>query len=217
MHLFRNFCRNSSTIFKGKNLLWFAGAIVLTLAALYSGLDWWWFTHAQASSIRTISWSGVAIGGLLPIWGTIVFLLVAYLLHKKREVLYAWGVGQAALLGFLISTILKAFTGRVQPPRGLIEGMADASHSFQLGFLNHGVFWGWPSSHTTVAFAMAAALIAMYPRNKAVRICAFIYALYIGLCVSVGIHWFSEFIAGALIGWVIGRVVGQSFRGTTEK
>jgi membrane-associated phospholipid phosphatase len=36
--------------------------------------------------------------------------------------------------------------------------------------------------------------------------------LYVGLSVSVTIHWFSEFVAGAIFGSLIGVVVGRSFR-----
>ena len=37
------------------------------------------------------------------------------------------------------------------------------------------------------------------------------YALYIGIGVSMTIHWFSDFAAGAFIGTAIGAVVGKSF------
>jgi membrane-associated phospholipid phosphatase len=33
----------------------------------------------------------------------------------------------------------------------------------------------------------------------------------VGMGVSIRIHWFSEFLAGAIIGSVIGAVVGKSF------
>ena len=39
-----------------------------------------------------------------------------------------------------------------------------------------------------------------------------LYAFYVGLGVSVTIHWFSEFVAGAIIGSVIGAVVGRGFK-----
>jgi membrane-associated phospholipid phosphatase len=77
----------------------------------------------------------------------------------------------------------------------------DTSHGFQLGWLKGGVFWGWPSSHTTVAFAMAACLITLHPRNKT----------FVGLGVSVTIHWFSESGAGGIFGGLIETVVGKSF------
>jgi hypothetical protein len=45
--------------------------------------------------------------------------------------------------------------------------------------------------------------------------CAFdglLYALYIGVGVSMTIHWFSDFVAGAIIGTVIGFTVGNVFK-----
>jgi hypothetical protein len=41
---------------------------------------------------------------------------------------------------------------------------------------------------------------------------AALYSFYVGLSVSVTIHWLSEFVAGGIIGSVIGTVVGKSFR-----
>jgi membrane-associated phospholipid phosphatase len=94
-----------------------------------------------------------------------------------------------------------------------INVITDISHQFQFGFWEHGIFWGWPSSHTTVAFAMAVSLMYLYPKNKLIRYLAPLYALYIGLGISIGIHWFSEFIAGIIFGSLIGVVVGRFFKG----
>jgi len=38
-----------------------------------------------------------------------------------------------------------------------------------------------------------------------------LYALYIGVGVSMTIHWFSDFVAGAIVGAVIGITVGNAF------
>ena len=38
------------------------------------------------------------------------------------------------------------------------------------------------------------------------------YAFYVGVGVSISIHWFSEFVAGAIIGSLIGAMVGKSFK-----
>jgi uncharacterized protein YcfJ len=38
-----------------------------------------------------------------------------------------------------------------------------------------------------------------------------VYALYIGLGVSMTIHWCSDFVAGTILGSVIGVVVGRCF------
>jgi membrane-associated phospholipid phosphatase len=45
---------------------------------------------------------------------------------------------------------------------------------------------------------------------------AILYAFYVGLGVSMTIHWFSDFVAGAIIGSVIGAVVGNGFSQTTN-
>jgi membrane-associated phospholipid phosphatase len=59
---------------------------------------------------------------------------------------------------------------------------------------------------------MAFALIALHPKRKVIVTFALVYAFYIGIGVAMRIHWFSEFVAGAIIGAVIGTVVGKSFK-----
>lgn len=68
------------------------------------------------------------------------------------------------------------------------------------------------STHTTIAFAMAATLFLLFTKQKFVKYGAILYAICIGLGVSISIHWFSDFVAGAIIGTIIGTVVGKSFR-----
>jgi membrane-associated phospholipid phosphatase len=155
----------------------------------------------------------------MPLVAILILLLAGAVGKNRRLPTTAWALGQAAMLGYLVSCGYKAFTGRLPPPfRGfrmsaMNKGpLVDTSHGFQFGFLKGGVFWGWPSSHTNVTFAMMTCLIALWPKNKPLVACALLYALYIGLGVSVTIHWFSEFVAGAIIGSVIGTVVGRSFK-----
>jgi membrane-associated phospholipid phosphatase len=42
----------------------------------------------------------------------------------------------------------------------------DSRHGFQFGFLKGGIFWGWPSGHTTVAFSMALCLTNVLPQEQ---------------------------------------------------
>jgi len=58
---------------------------------------------------------------------------------------------------------------------------------------------------------MALTVYTLFPRQRWLGWAAVLYALYIGLGVSMTIHWFSDFVAGAIIGSVIGVVVGRSF------
>ncbi len=96
-------------------------------------------------------------------------------------------------------------------PTKLSDG-DDIRGDFRFGFLKGGANNGWPSSHTTAAFAMATTLAELYPDNMTVKICAFTYASLIGIGVSTNIHWASDAFAGALIGYAIGKTVGASFR-----
>ena len=217
--LFYRLPRNVIAIFSGRNLLWHALAIVLTVMIVMSGGDWSYFLATRGDAIRRLARPAILIGTFLPVAGILVLLLIGEVGKYRRLVITAWALGQAALLGYLISCGYKAFTGRLPPPfhgylmSAMNEGsLADSSHGFQFGFLKGGIFWGWPSSHTTVTFAMVTCLIALWFKNKPLVCCVLLYAFYVGLGVSVTIHWLSEFVAGAIIGSVIGTVVGRSFR-----
>ncbi|HEU0080628.1 MAG TPA: phosphatase PAP2 family protein [Candidatus Paceibacterota bacterium] len=211
MTLFTHLPQNVAAIYKGKNLAWQAAAVALTYAIVASGLDWRYFL-----ATRPIPWSAVmpavALGGIVPIVLPLCVVAVGSL--RKDALLRAqgWALGQATLLGLLISSLYKAFTGRIPPELatglGGADSLMDISHGFQLGFLRGGVFWGWPSSHTAVAFALGAALYAISP-GRPWRWASLAWALYVGLAVSVSIHWLSEFVAGAIIGTVIGLAVGR--------
>jgi membrane-associated phospholipid phosphatase len=220
--LFYRLPQNVLAVFRGRNLWWHALAIFLTISIVMSGGDWSYYVATRGNIFVRLAGPAIRIGTLLPVLGTLLLLLVGFVGRSRWLVTTGWAVGQAALLGYLISCAYKTFTGRLPPPRHWRVKLPattvemDSSHGFQFGFLRGGVFWGWPSSHTTIAFAMMICLIAMYPKNRWLMVGALLYALYVGLAVSVTIHWLSEFVAGAVIGSVIGMVVGKSFSGRLE-
>ena len=204
--------KNIIRCFKGYNLLWHFLAIVLTYVILTSDFDWYYFISSQRSILHVLFAPAIELGMILPIVVPLILLATGVLRKDFRIKKTAFALGQAALLGLVISAFYKAFTGRIPPPHFLGHGaLVDTSHGFRLGFLRGGMFWGWPSSHTTVAFAMAAVFWKLYPENKLARYAAMLYAFYVGIGVSIRIHWFSEFVAGVIIGSLIGAVVGKSF------
>jgi len=223
--LLKGLIKNIITIFKGLNLLWHLLAIILTIAIVASGLDWSYYLATRNPILLLIAFPAVMLGGTLPLLAPVIVLIVGLVMKWARLTTTAWALGQAAILGALISGTYKAFTGRIPPPLSRMFGtppssaslLIDSSHGFQFGWFNGGVFWGWPSTHTAIAFAMAVCLIMLYPKNKKAFFFALLYAFYVGLGVSVTIHWFSEFVAGAIIGSVIGVVVGKSFRTSLNK
>jgi membrane-associated phospholipid phosphatase len=200
--------RNILLTFWGRNLFWHILAIGATVVIVTSGFDWIYFKATRP--FAGYAFSAVILGSRVPV----VFPAVAYIfgsLRKNQRAIYtAYATAQAAIIGLLISSFYKAFTGR-PGLRHSLRTMVDTSREFHFGFLKGGVFYGWPSSHTTIAFAMAVAVWKLYPNSYMIRCIALLYALYIGVGVSMTIHWFSDFVAGVIIGSVIGATVGNAF------
>jgi membrane-associated phospholipid phosphatase len=213
---FYGFKSSIISIFSGWNLLWHLLAIVSTYLIVVSGFDWNYFQYFNGSKIIPIAFTTAPVGGLVPILVPLTFIILGLIKKRAFASNTGYALAQAAILGSFISSLYKAFTGRAHPD--LFHGVVDdITHVFQFGFLKGGIFWGWPSSHTTIAFAMAFTLWALFPKNKLVQFLALGYALYIGLGVSVTIHWFSDFVAGAIIGTVIGITVGKKFYTRLQK
>jgi len=201
-------CCNLFGCFKGWKLAWHLVAILVTGILVMSGFDWQYFLATRSPELRSWMWPAMVIGGLLPFSLPLVLFAAGYITRDIPTALTGWAVAQAELLGALIVIVYKAFTGRAHP---MHDVGPDISRVFHFGFMRGGVFWGWLSSHTTVAFAMAATVSTLYPKQRWLGILAMLYALYIGVGVSMTIHWFSDFAAGAIIGSVVGIVVGKSF------
>ena len=185
-----------------------------TYGIVKTGIDWQVYIFSRKN--RSVAYAGfpaVMLGGLVPL----TVPLGLYFAGKSRKndniKLTAMALGQAAVLSLFITSGYKAITAR-RPPEILDEDEntdKDFSGDFKFGFMNRGVFNGWPSGHTCSAFAMAVTLIELYPEKKALKISALIYALFIGIGISTNIHWTSDFVAGALVGYSIGKNVGRGF------
>lgn len=194
--------------FNGWKIVFHLSAIVLSFILVTSGFDWLYFQDTRSPELRSWMFPAVIVGQFLPLALPLLLLLTGGVLKHDRTIRTAWAIGQAAFIGWFISSAYKAVTGRNALPHAVTT---DTSHVFRFGLLRHGIFWGWPSSHTAVAFAMAVTVAVLYRERKVLGIAAIIYALYIGIGVSMTIHWFSDFVAGTLIGTAIGMTVGKNF------
>jgi membrane-associated phospholipid phosphatase len=207
-HFFFTLPRNILGCFQGRMILWHLLFIALTFILVQSGFDWFYFCSTRSPVLREWMFPSAPIGGLVPLGLPLILIVSGYINGNAKISLTGWAIGQAALIGSLLSSTYKAFTGRVHPEHFI---GADISHDFRFGWLRGGVFWGWPSSHTTIAFAMALTVFTLFPKKRWLGWLAIAYALYIGLGVSMTIHWCSDFVAGAILGMVIGRVLGTSW------
>ena len=116
-----------------------------------------------------------------------IILLVRDFITKKRDFKFAVLVVSALIL-FAVVEILKTFTGRMRP-----DGSDDES---------------FPSRHTTLAFFVAT----FFPtKDTRYKILLYIWAILIGISrMALNVHWFTDVIAGALIGigfaWIINKI-----------
>jgi hypothetical protein len=200
--------RNIFHCFTGAMLVWHLVAILATIVLVKSGFDWAYFLATRNHELRLWMFPAAVIGQFVPVVLPLALLYRGSLIENTRLTCTAWAIGQAALIGWFIASAYKSVTGRPHPPRSLD---IDTSHIFHFGFWRGGIFWGWPSSHTATAFAVSVTLFTLFPQKKWLRFASMAYAFYIGVGVSMTIHWFSDFVAGAIIGTVIGVTVGKSF------
>lgn len=213
-HFFYEFPKNFVRCFTGTNILFHLLAIALTYIIVTTGFDWYYYEATRSPFLRIYFFPAAPIGGLVPILLPLILIMVGKVRRSPLILNTTYAVTQAAILASLTSSLYKAFTGRVHPhllSSDPTAAILDISSQFQFGFLRGGIFWGWPSSHTTIAFAMAVTIFMLFPKNFKLRAGLLLYAFYIGISVSVTIHWFSEFVAGAIFGSIIGVVVGKSF------
>src|SRR3989344_6789147 len=166
LHHFR---KNIFESFWGKNLVWHFLAIAITYILVVSGFDWFYFGSTRSVFLFTFTFSAGIIGFFIPVLLPLFIYLHGKGKEKAKSSMIALGIVQAGIIGYLISIFYKTFTGRIQPDFETFSPVLDISRDFNFGFLQHGIFWGWPSSHTAVACALAAALFVCYPKNRVVR------------------------------------------------
>lgn len=225
--LLYKFRTNLTESFSRKNFFIHLLAIILTVIIVTSGFDGWYFSATRNQTLQDFLFPAAMIGGILPILIPLTLYIVGHIKKRKNLIITAYAVAQAVIMGWLVSSTYKAFTGRAHPSihkSAILDNIVNnplvstdtLSREFHFGFLQGGIFWGWPSSHTTIAFSIAFTLWIIFQKNKHIKYTALIIAIYIGIGISTNIHWFSDFVAGALIGSVIGKQIGKSFLGKQE-
>lgn len=155
------------------------------------------------------------IGYSLPVLASVPLYLYGRI-NNDRSILGAGcAVIQANMIALGYSTALKAVTGRPHPGDSRNDDKKELSREFRFGFMRGGVDWGWPSGHTIVSMTTVMTLATYYPDNIWIKAFGFPFVGYM-MVSMVGshkgeIHWFSDTIAGALMGIAIGYTVGNSF------
>jgi hypothetical protein len=211
---------NALGMFSGSNAILHLSAVAGTFLIIKSGLDTQVHNDfARNTLVGKYSSPGVVFGALVPV------LLGGGLLGSgltggsSQLVSAGSAVLQASLLAVCYSSALKALTGRPHPGDHhelVIYDDNTASETFRFGFLRGGAFWGWPSGHMLANTAAVASLLTFYKDKTWLDIAGGAYLGYLFLSVishgRSSMHWFSDAVAGTLMGYAIGSTVGRDFR-----
>jgi undecaprenyl-diphosphatase len=152
--------------------------------------------HNFPTNWMALMLSGAGTAGI--VWFVLGILLI--LKEEEKDHWFIFPIFFATGLSLIISEILtKAFFARVRPTPdmgAIIVGVQNTDPSF-------------PSTHATVAFAMAALLSYKEPKLK-----WFFYALAAFISFSriyLGRHYPLDVIAGGFIGFCIGKLTVSFF------
>ena len=204
----------------------FLGAGLGTWALIETGVDWKWRNAAYDNAwLANMGLPLLFAGYFVPVITPIpLFLAGRYLSDQKLQItalalVQAFAITQAFHLPF------KLITGRTIP--GIISGVFfepnntrdyrtdDFSGEFK--WFKFDFYDGWPSGHTACAFSAAAVIAEIYKEKTLLKIGVYTYAALMGFSVAVNTHWASDSVAGALLGYAVGKAVGKSFSQLLEK
>jgi membrane-associated phospholipid phosphatase len=190
-------------VFRVRNLKWHLLAMVVTAVVVLTEGDWWFFSITRGNLSNMLGMTAGILGFFVPL----LIPLGLYLTGRKEA---AAGAFRAVLVASFVAAFYKIFTGRIQPEFLASVATTDISRGFQFGFFRHGIFWGWPSAHACVSFALSTFLALTYRRTVWVVLFAIAYAVFIAIGAAVSFHWLSDVIAGIIFGVLVGVVVAQT-------
>lgn len=167
------------------------------LSVLVSGQT---FLRGETAVLQTANDIPTALGWPLRVvmqlgtlWVALVVVGVTAWVTRTRGAVPALAVLVAVAIAFRLDNVLKDAIDRPRPP-GMVDGLQVRETIGGFGF---------PSGHTTMAFALAASL---HPSVQARwRPVLWTMAAIVGVArMHVGVHWPADVVGGAALGTAIG-------------
>jgi membrane-associated phospholipid phosphatase len=168
------------------------------------------------------------VGGAVPILIPAALYLGGLATSESELASAGAAAVQAMVVQFAAVNALKWLTDRAGPyPDGdpskrrwyhglLHDSLRANDFDFNPFDLHGGV--RWPSGHTASNVALVSALYGFYPDQPWIALIGYPYALAVGIGMVEGdYHWLSDVVAGALIGHVIGWVIGKQMRAAYDE
>ena len=173
--------------------------------------------RTNSKTVRDISNYVTQFGGLYEVYTLVGMGAYGFIFKKNKLVTTTFLATQAYLVGEAVSGVTKFITGR-QRPDYYTSATSNPDPTF------HGPFSGvrdlsgnkinssFPSGHTTVAFAAATVFAMEYKDKPLIPILSYTVATLIGLSrVTENRHWFTDVLAGAVLGYFTGKQVSDNY------
>jgi membrane-associated phospholipid phosphatase len=208
-----NIGKNIQSSFSDLNIFYFIAGVGLTYLTVETGIDADMLENIaklDKDFSESIGHSGIYIGYLVPM----IIPAAMYLQSGENSELRtgSYALMQSVGVAVGMNTFLKAITGR-KPPLKEHNDKDKLSREFRFGFLRGGIHYGWPSGHLMTNTALVTTLSALYPEKTWIRYASYTYISLLAASIAIHgeAHWLSEIVAGGLMGYAIGKVIGEDF------
>jgi membrane-associated phospholipid phosphatase len=184
--------------------------VVIAMIRSKTGLEKYDIRLAQYGADHATQWSTNAMRNISRLGGTpavVVLALIATVFEMIRKPSRAVPLFMALVVGgqFALSNGIKYIVERARPDISRLTGFAGTS---------------FPSGHSTAASASFAAIALILTRSRSRRVKIAGASVAAGIAVTVaatrvflGVHWFTDVIAGLLLGWGWFAVCSIAFGG----
>lgn len=224
VHPWEHLGASLSGIYGWPNTLFHVGAAAVT-PPLVLGLDEpvqvYFQRHDPLGDATGVA--ALTVGGGMPIAAPAVLYFGGLIFEDSEIATAGAAAAQAGVIQLVWVHALKWLTDRPGPfgdgdPNSTrwSEGLfRDSLHADEFDFNPFDVDGGlrWPSGHTASNVALVSALYAFYPDQLWIALVGYPFAAAVGVGMIEGdYHWLSDIVAGALIGHIVGWVVGKQMR-----
>lgn len=171
----------------------------------------------DSKTLRDVSTYVTRFGGSYEVYTLIFMGGFGALFNKPKMLNTTFLATQAYITGEAVHQVANFFTGRQRPdyytsatslPNPTFHGPFSSVRDVN----GNRIASSFPSGHTTVAFAAATVFAMEYRDKPLIPIIAYTAASLIGISrITENRHWFSDVVAGAVLGYFSGKQVVDNY------
>lgn len=204
-----------SVTFRSENLPAILGVAIMTAGLIATDEDSWQASNRWYKGSQTVSyWSNFFSDfgdGRTQFGLAVAFTLYGVTFDDARALRTGSQVAQVVLASGSVIQVLKHITGRESPFAESRPGGAWQFFPNQIEYHKRvPQYDAFPSGHVCTAVATTVVIAENYPDSKWIRPVGFTLAALVGVgMVNRGIHWYSDYPLGAVIGYSFGMIAAH--------